>query len=160
MPLAELKEVAHIIRSHHERFDGQGFPDGLLGAFIPLGARILSVANDYDGLQIGTLAERRLSQDEASAMLAQSRGKRYDPQVLDAFFAVTGAEAQETATEKAVRTAELRAGMVLARDFFGHDGVLLLAADNVLDTLLIKQIQEMDHREGGGLSLYMRTDRH
>ncbi|WP_353739422.1 HD domain-containing phosphohydrolase [Accumulibacter sp.] len=46
MPLAELKEAARIIRSHHERFDGQGFPDGLQGASIPLGSRILSVAND------------------------------------------------------------------------------------------------------------------
>jgi len=159
MPLAELKEVARIIRSHHERFDGQGFPDGMLGAFIPLGARILSVANDYDGLQIGTLTEKRLSQDEAQAMLAKTRGKRYDPQVLDAFFDLMGSMAQEIATEKAVLAADLRPGMVLTRDFFGHDGVLLLASDYILDALLVKQIQDMDRREGSRLSLYVRTDR-
>jgi response regulator RpfG family c-di-GMP phosphodiesterase len=159
MPLAELKEAARIIRAHHERFDGQGFPDGLQGAFIPLGARILSVVNDYDGMQIGTLSEKRSSPEEALAMLAQTRGKRHDPQVLDAFFAVMGAEAQEVATEKAVPTAQLRAGMVLARDFFGRDGVLLLAADNVLDALLVKQIQEMDRREGGGMTLHVHIDR-
>ena len=48
MPLDELKDVSRIVRSHHERFDGQGFPDGLQGLSIPFGARLLSVANDYD----------------------------------------------------------------------------------------------------------------
>ncbi|MDP2826024.1 MAG: response regulator [Sulfuritalea sp.] len=159
MPLAELKEVARIIRAHHERFDGQGYPDGSLGAFIPLGARILSVANDYDGMQIGTLSEKRASPEEARAMLAQARGKRYDPQVLDAFFAMVGAEAQEVVMEKAVSAPELRSGMVLARDFVGRDGVLLLAADYVLDALLVRQIQDMDRREGSRLVLYVRVDK-
>lgn len=160
MPLAELKEVARIIRAHHERFDGQGYPDGLQGAFIPLGARILSVVNDYDGMQIGTLSDKRASQEDARAMLAQGRGKRYDPQVLDAFFAMVGAQAQEIALEKAVPAAELRAGMVLARDFVGRDGALLLAADYLLDAQLVKQIQDMERREGGRLTLYVRPDRH
>ncbi len=160
MPLAELKEVARIIRAHHERFDGQGYPDGLQGAFIPLGARILSVVNDYDGMQIGTLSEKRASQEDARAMLAQGRGKRYDPPVLDAFFAMIGAQAQEVAVEKAVPAAEVRAGMVLARDFVGRDGVLLLAADYLLDAQLVKQIQDMERREGSRLTLYVRPDRH
>jgi response regulator RpfG family c-di-GMP phosphodiesterase len=159
MPLVELKEAAGIIRAHHERFDGQGFPDGLQGAFIPLGARILAVANDYDGLQIGTLAEKRLSPDEARAMLAKSRGKRYDPQVLDAFFELIGGPAPEPVSERAISPAQLSPGMVLARDFFGRDGVLLLAADFILDAQLVRQIQLMAQRDGGALALYVRTDR-
>ena len=86
MPLDDLKDVPKIIRSHHERFDGQGFPDGLEGLNIPYGARILSVVNDFDGLQIGTLSEKKMTTDEAKALLVQSRGKRYDPQVVDAFI--------------------------------------------------------------------------
>ena len=159
MPLAELKEAARIIRSHHERYDGQGFPDGLQGAFIPLGARILSVANDYDGLQIGTLTEKRMSQEEARNMLSQMRGKRYDPQVVDAFIELIGGPLQELTSERTVSAFDLRSGMVLTRDFFGGDGVLLLAADYVLDSLLIKQIQDMDRREGGGVTLHVRADR-
>ena len=159
MPLAELKEAARLIRAHHERFDGQGYPDGLQGAFIPLGARILSVVNDYDGLQIGTLTEKRLSPEEARTMLAQTSGKRYDPRILDAFFEMMGGPVKEVTSEKAVPAAELRAGMVLARDFFGRDGVLLLAADYVLDALLVKQIQDMERRESSSLTLYVRTDR-
>lgn len=159
MPLTELKEVARIVRSHHERFDGQGYPDGLLGAFIPLGARILSVVNDYDGLQIGTLTEKRLSPEEALAMLAQTSGKRHDPVVLDAFFAMIGAPPREIVSEKPMLAAELRPGMVLARDLFSRDGALLLAADYILDALLVKQIQDMERREGGSLVLHVRTDR-
>ncbi|MBI5108574.1 MAG: response regulator [Rhodocyclales bacterium] len=160
MPLVELKEAAGIIRAHHERFDGQGFPDGLQAGFIPLGARILAVANDYDGLQIGTLADKHFPPDEAREALARSRGKRYDPQVLDAFFELIGGPVPEPVSEKAVTPAQLAPGMVLARDFFARDGVLLLAADYVLDPPLIRQIQLMAQRDGGGVTLYVRTDRH
>ena len=51
-----LDVAQQLARSHHERWDGQGYPDGLSGLAIPVGARLLAVANDYDGLQIGTLA--------------------------------------------------------------------------------------------------------
>ncbi len=159
MPLVELRDAAHIIRAHHERYDGQGYPDGLVGESIPLGARILSVANDYDGLQIGTLAEKRLSPDEARAMLAQSRGKAYDAKVLDAFFAMIGGPAREVVNERAVTAAQLVAGMVLARDFLGRDNVLLLAADYVLDERLVEQLQHGERRDGGTFTLYVRTDK-
>jgi len=159
MPLDELKEAARLIRAHHERFDGQGFPDGLQGLAIPLGARILAVVNDYDGLQIGTLAEKRMSPDEAKAMIAQMRNKRYDPQVVDAFIELLGGLAQETGREQAVVAADLQTGMVLARDLIGRDGVLLLAADYVLDALLVKQIQDYARRDGGVVTLHIRTDK-
>jgi len=159
MPLDELKEAARLIRAHHESFDGQGFPDGLQGLAIPLGARILAVVNDYDGLQIGTLAEKRMSPDEAKAMIAQMRNKRYDPQVVDAFIELLGGLAQETGREQAVVAADLQTGMVLARDLIGRDGVLLLAADYVLDALLVKQIQDYARRDGGVVTLHIRTDK-
>jgi HD-GYP domain-containing protein (c-di-GMP phosphodiesterase class II) len=159
MPLEELKDVSRIVRAHHERFDGQGFPDGLQGLNIPLGARILSVVNDYDGLQIGTLAEKRMSPDEAKAMLVQSRGRRHDPQIVDAFIELLGGEAQEVIREQPVSHAELKVGMVLARDLVGREGVLLLSADFILDAALIKQIQDYAQREYHGLSIYVRTDK-
>lgn len=149
MPLEELKGAAHLIRAHHERFDGQGFPDGMQGLAIPLGARILSVVNDYDGLQIGTLADKLLNRDEALAMLVRSRGKRYDPQVVDAFVELLGGIAQEPPSrDVAVAAADLQSGMVLARDLVGRDGALLLAADYVLDESLVRQIQNYARREG------------
>ena len=159
MPLDELKDVAKIVRAHHERFDGQGFPDGLEGSLIPLGARILSVINDYDGLQIGSLAEKRMNPDEAKALIIQSRGKRYDPLVIDAFVEFLSGVAQERIPERAVSYPDLKVGMVLSRDLLSRDGVLLLTADFVLDVNLIRQIQDYAHRENHAPQIYIRTDK-
>lgn len=159
MPLDELKDVSLIVRSHHERFDGQGFPDGLQGLGIPFGARILAVVNDYDSLQIGTLAEKRMGPDEAKTMIAKSRGKRYDPQVVDTFIELLGGLAHEAVRERAVSYPDLKVGMVLARDLVSRDGVLLLAADFVLDVSLIKQIQDYARRENHAITVYIRTDK-
>ncbi|NMF88213.1 HD domain-containing phosphohydrolase [Aromatoleum petrolei] len=159
MPLEELKEAARLVRAHHERFDGQGFPDGLVGLSIPLGARILAVASDYDGLQQGTLADRRLTAEEAMEMLAQSRGKRYDPQVVDSLLEMLGRPKPDPNRGQEVRPADLQPGMVLARDLIGRDGVLLLAADYILDANLIRQIQEYARRDAPALVLQIRLDK-
>jgi response regulator RpfG family c-di-GMP phosphodiesterase len=79
MPLPDLAGVAKIIRSQHERFDGRGFPDQLSAAAIPLGARILSLASDFDNLQIGVLAPKRVHHDEAVPLIVRGSGNRYDP---------------------------------------------------------------------------------
>lgn len=160
MPLDELKDVSKIVRSHHERFDGQGFPDGLQGLSIPLGARLLSVVNDYDGLQIGTLAEKRMSADEAKATLVQSRGKRYDPQLVDTFIELLGGLAQEVVREREVSHANLKVGMVLSRDLVSREGVMLLSADYILDASLIKQIQEYAAREHHPMLIHIRNEKH
>jgi response regulator RpfG family c-di-GMP phosphodiesterase len=158
MPLDELKDVAKLVRAHHERFDGQGFPDGLEGQKIPLGARILSVVNDYDGLQMGALSERRMTAEEAKTMILQSRGKRYDPEVANAFVTLLGGLANEVVHEKAISYPDLKVGMVLSRDLVSREGVLLLSADFVLDVRLIKQIQDYARRENHAISVYVRTD--
>lgn len=159
MPLTELQGAAKIIRAHHERFDGQGFPDGLIGLAIPVGARIVAVANDYDGLQIGTLSERHFNVDDAAAMLIQSRGKRYDPQVLDAFLNLIGTTREEPVRDRALSADMLEPGMVSARDILSRDGTLLLAADYVLDATIVRQIQEYASREGLRLMVHVRTDK-
>lgn len=68
-------------------FDGESCSPLAGFAGISLGARVLAVANDYDGLQIGIVAPRRLSPEDARKMIASGRGKRYDPTVVDAFLA-------------------------------------------------------------------------
>ena len=159
MALDELRGAARLLRSHHERFDGAGFPDGLAGEAIPLGARILALANDYDGLQIGIISQRRLHADDAARMIADSRGKRYDPQVVDAFLQLIAGVEPEPPPGTPITIADLEVGMVLARDLVDRDGTLLLAADYVLDASLIRQIHEYAEIEGRTLTLYVRTDR-
>jgi response regulator RpfG family c-di-GMP phosphodiesterase len=87
MPLQDLQGAAEIIGAQLERFDGAGFPERLLEHNIPIGARILALTSDYDNLQTGTLSQRRLNPEEAKAVIVQSSGKRYDPEVVNAFRA-------------------------------------------------------------------------
>jgi hypothetical protein len=157
MALEELRGAARLIRSHHERFDGQGFPDGLSGLSIPVGARILAVANDYDGLQIGTLAARRYTAEDACRLVAEGRGRRYDPVAIDAFLEVIGRVDTDVLREREVSPPNLEAGMVLSRDLVSREGVLLLSAEYILDAGLIRQIREYA-RDGGITTIYVRLD--
>ena len=157
MPLADLQGAARIVRAHHERFDGQGYPDGLAGPAIPVGARILAVANDYDGLQIGVLAQRRYPEDEARKLIAEGRGRRYDPEVIDAFLEIVGHVEPEYRAEVAVSAEHLKPGMVLSRDLMSREGVLLLSADYLLDEALIRQIRTYARTEGILMNVFVRN---
>ncbi|HEV7801040.1 MAG TPA: HD domain-containing phosphohydrolase, partial [Burkholderiales bacterium] len=86
MALDQLSQAGKIIRSYRERYDGYGYPDGLRGDAIPLGARILAVAHDYEAAQEGTLTGRWLSKAQAREHIAAGSGNRYDPEVVAAFL--------------------------------------------------------------------------
>jgi response regulator RpfG family c-di-GMP phosphodiesterase len=148
MPLEDLAEAAALVRAHQERFDGEGYPDRLAGLDIPLGARILALASDYDNLQIGILARSRLSREQAAALVIERRGSRYDPAVVAAFVEVTTGRtaAPELPPGRELRVAALRAGMRMARDLVTRDGQLLLSADHVLTERLIAQIADFEKR--------------
>lgn len=77
--------VVPIVRHHHENWDGSGYPDGIKGSDIPIGARILSVVDCYDALTSDRPYRPAMTADEALDILAQRRGKMYDPLVVDAF---------------------------------------------------------------------------
>ena len=156
MPLEDMKETAHLIRAHHERFDGHGFPDGLTGEAIPIGARILTVVNDYDALQIGTIAEKKHTPAEAQGILVQMSGTRYDPAVVDAFIKLLGEIRQGSENERLVPYLELRSGMVLSRDLLSRDGVLLLAEGYVLNPVVLKQLQDYAERETTAQEIYIQ----
>jgi response regulator RpfG family c-di-GMP phosphodiesterase len=157
--LDDLRGAATILRSQMERFDGEGFPDHLSGLAIPIGARILALASDYDDLQIGALAQRRLRPDEAIKLIMQNSGKRYDPQVVKAFIEIINGGVEETLKEIELSARELQSGMVLSRDLFTNDGLLLLPADHVLDHRLIQQIMTYDVGDDTRLKIYVRVER-
>lgn len=158
MPLDELRPVAALIRAHHERWDGQGFPDRLAGEAIPLGARILAVASDFDSMRSGALDDHRLSDGEAKNLLLQNRGKRYDGRVVDALLELIGQPPAASGPELRVSVHALAPGMVLTRDLVGRDGTLLLASEFMLDETVIRQIRSYADLEDLILYLYVRTD--
>jgi len=75
------------IRHHHERWDGSGYPDGLEGERIPLGARIIAVADAFDAMTSYRVYRAALPVDVAFAELAKGRGTQFDPQIVDLFQA-------------------------------------------------------------------------
>lgn len=89
--LALAKEIA---RWHHERWDGGGYPDGLLGDAIPLSARFMAVADVFDALISPRVYKPALGLDEARLIIARGRGTQFDPDVVDAFLANFDAHAE------------------------------------------------------------------
>lgn len=238
MPLEDMRGAAAIILSHHEHFDGKGYPEKLAGEQIPLGARILAVANEHDGLVEGYLTGKKETSADVRKYIHNNAGKRYDPNVvamyeklvwdIDTSTTATATETASTATTAATTDAEkstatenldnatensttpyaansphsiaaantkpvghaedidpnkqstipaasnvdtqdiapleefkdprremifpvlsLRAGMQLSRDLFSANGTMLLAADFVLDDVIIKKLSNymIQHRE-------------
>ncbi|GEM_PF-2334661 len=84
--LASLKPVAEIVKYHHERWDGYGYPEGLKGEEIPLGARIMGVVDYYIVLRSPSLENKVMSEVEAVAAVEKEKGKAFDPRVVDAFL--------------------------------------------------------------------------
>ncbi|TML72082.1 MAG: diguanylate cyclase [Actinobacteria bacterium] len=77
--------VASIVLHHHERWDGTGYPDGLRGDLIPLGARIIFVADAFDAMTSDRVYRASLSREEALAELERCSGTQFDPAIVDAF---------------------------------------------------------------------------
>ena len=80
--------LAVIVRHHHENWDGSGYPDGLRGESIPLGARVLSVVDCYDALTSDRPYRPALSHACAMTMIQERRGTMYDPAIADAFLRI------------------------------------------------------------------------
>ena len=158
MALGELSAAALIIRHHHERYDGQGYPDGLARLDIPLGARILAVVNDFDALTGGTLYQRKYTRDEALKDIWDNAGKSYDPDVVRAFIASLRKVAEKPPVPaNAVSSDALVPGMMLAQDLIAPNGELLLAKDFVIDQRIIDQIRGFETAVGRALSTYIKV---
>lgn len=154
--LEDLQGVLPLIRHHHERWDGQGFPDRLAAEATPIGARILAVCDTFDELQNGHLVQPPLSREEARFMVQRGRGTQFDPAVLDAFIAMTEPRAAAGPVTRALRIEQLEGGMVLARDLFSGGGMLMLTAGHVLTPALIQRIREFELREKSQLVAHVQ----
>jgi putative nucleotidyltransferase with HDIG domain len=84
--VAALQPVVPIVRHHQERYDGSGYPDGLSGEAIPLGARIISVVDAYGAMTEDRVYRNALGHEKAIEELTTQSGRQFDPQVVDAFL--------------------------------------------------------------------------
>ena len=86
---AILGMAKDIVYTHHEKWDGTGYPEGLRGADIPIPGRVMSVVDVYDACTTRTLYRTPLSHDDAVALIVRGRGTHFDPDVVDAFVRVS-----------------------------------------------------------------------
>jgi response regulator RpfG family c-di-GMP phosphodiesterase len=162
MALEQLQGAAKLIRSHRERFDGTGYPDQLSGFTIPLGARVLSVAEDYDTALMGTEYTKALTPTDASLLIQDGKGKRYDAAVVLTLLNIIGKNnpvKNSNATETILRSGQLLAGMVLSQDLITWNGDILLAKEHVLTPQLIDQIRGFERMDGHPLTISIHANK-
>ncbi len=87
-PIGFLENVTPLILYHHERYDGKGFLEGLKGKEIPLGSRILNVADAYDAMITDRPYRKAMSKEKAQEELKRCSGSQFDPEVIEAFLRV------------------------------------------------------------------------
>lgn len=133
------------------------FRDRLASLDIPIGARILAVADDYDELQLGNLTQRRRSPEEAVNMVRDGSRARYDPSVVGVFLKIMGMTVTDTVAgpEQRVETSRLKTGLKLTRNIIGQDGAMLLSKGYALDERLVQQLKKYEEKTGQPLEIWV-----
>lgn len=96
--IPDLADIRAAVVSHHERYDGGGYPHGLAGDDIPLAGRILAVADTYSAMTTDRPYRKALSRDEAIAEIRTCAGTQFDPDVVAAFMSIVGESAPAVAS--------------------------------------------------------------
>jgi len=104
--IKQLKDVVEIIKFHHERFDGKGYPYGLKGDEIPFNAKIIAIADAYDGMVSERSYREGLSHEDAMKKITDQSGKQFDPVVVKAFQSIVS-EALAEIKEFEIQMAEV-----------------------------------------------------
>ncbi len=127
-----LEGVGEVIRSHHERFDGTGYPDGLSGDGIPWLSRLLAVAVSF--------AESNFEGEKALDAIRLESGKAFDPDAVRAFLRGLS-KVSVPRKEREVLLAELQPGMVLAKGIYTVNGLLLIPEGERLSEIFIDKLR-------------------
>ena len=130
-----LEEVGLTIRSHRERFDGQGYPDGYSRELIPEPARHLAIAVAF--------VESALPRDEALEYIIRNSGKSFHPEAVRLFMKSSNLSNLPKKVRE-LTLAELEPGMVLAKGIYSPSGLLLIPEEERLTHSIIKKIKEHD----------------
>lgn len=155
-PNKNLEKVAEIILTHREAYNGKGYPHQLSKDEIPLAARILYVAIDFEQLQMGLLVPDKLTNYQAFELIKASKGILYDPIVVDAFaelIAKLPPEKFKQVKEQIMISESLKPGMILSRDVLSSTGMLLLPKGIELDQKAINNLTKLHN-----VMIYVHND--
>lgn len=144
-----LAMAATLVRHHHERIDGRGYPDRLVGDQIPLGSRIIAVASAYDNILNSREHFENVTPTQALYVLEQLATGRFDPRVIDALrkYVTAGGDTNQQGAEIEIRLRELRVGMKLSRELKTTRGVLLLPKDCVMNAEHLSRVRTFQESE-------------
>jgi response regulator RpfG family c-di-GMP phosphodiesterase len=143
-PLDQFHHISHFIRHHHEHYNGRGFPDRLKGDRIPLGAAILSVADDFDEACSGFTFDKLVPLEESRQIIADGSGESYHPEVVSAFLLAQEKLSQQDLCVDKISSENVTQGMRLTKDLIRPDGVLLLTSNTELTDQHIQKIQQLE----------------
>ena len=99
-----MSDIAEIVRHHHERWDGRGYPDALVGATIPLGARIIAVADAFSAMVSDRIYRPKLPMERAWAELRAHSGSQFDAEIVEVFAQVVDEEGRLRSLDPAVES--------------------------------------------------------
>jgi putative nucleotidyltransferase with HDIG domain len=97
-----MTDIARIVRHHHERFDGRGYPDRLVGTEIPLGARIISVADAFSAMTNDRVYRKAISEEQAWDEIRRNSGSQFDPAIVEIYERLAAADASTAADGRPV----------------------------------------------------------
>lgn len=129
----DLRDVGETIRAHHERYDGNGYPDGLAGDSIPLPAHYLAVAVAF--------VESNLPRDRALEHILNESGRAFDPESVRLFLKVSSTISLPRKIRE-ITLAELAPGQTLATGIYSPSGLLLIPEDREMTDATIRKIKE------------------
>ena len=160
-PLNSLDYTAKLIRHQNENYDGTGLPHKLQGNKIPLGARILRLAIDYQQLIHGFHFKDPLSSQDALSFMGSYSAKKYDPELLRLYKKLiehlAKIQSQEQFNDTLIPLIHLQTDHVVSRDLFNHEGMLLISKGTELDTGMIEKLQNYAKRDGHGINVFIQT---
>ena len=141
--ISGFETVAGMIRSHHEHIDGTGYPDKLLGEAIPLGSRIIAIADAYDEM----VNAGNIKPQAALETIKQQAGTLYDPNLIPLFrdyLESSGVQKQDE-IEKVTRLDNLEPGMVLSRELLTVNQTLLAPEKTTITESLIQKLKNFQN---------------
>jgi len=156
--IEDLREAGVLIRHHHEFFDGSGFPDGLKGETIPVGARIIALADTVDRLITGDAGPQKI--EEVFQSIKSFLNVRFDPGIYHYLRDITQERVndlrhEQKSFETELSPNDLRPGMFISRDVKSGTGLLLLCKGIVLNTQQIDAIRRTYHLDPSKTGIFV-----